>query len=376
MDALMGRKPVISPQVDSRNDEEMRKRLFAHLLAGESVIVIDNILGEFDSPSLAAMLTSEDYSDRVLKESRTEAVPTSTLVLLSGNNMVLRGDLPRRVYRCRIDPGLENPHKREFDFDPLAVVQDHRQVLVAAALTLMKGYFATQQAARIGRGRLASFELWDDAIRQPICWLASLQKEGLLPTGVTLEGEVFPELTDPMQAIDEAVKDDPMRSQLGRLLQAWAAIVGCGMGRSTTLTVSQLTTAADVARRQKPGVIRTPSDNDETCLYDVLFEIGGGSLTNGINNRSLGRRLASFKDRVTGVLCLRAGPERQNTSTWWVEEIGGGFGGLSGILPSDTRENTSSETPLVNEKKPTKSTKPTSLRVLTGKRSVLAKKVA
>ncbi|MEA5098528.1 MAG: hypothetical protein VB032_08345, partial [Burkholderiaceae bacterium] len=151
---LKGDSPTISPQPDARSDEEMRKRVFAVLLTGSGTIVIDNIIGEFDSPSLAAALTSEHYSDRVLGKSRSETVPTNALVLVSGNNLILKGDLPRRILKCRIDPRTETPHQREFHFDPVEVIRENRQQLVAAALTLIRAYLQQKPVERIGAGRM------------------------------------------------------------------------------------------------------------------------------------------------------------------------------------------------------------------------------
>jgi hypothetical protein len=78
-------------------------------------------------------------------------------VLLSGDNLTLKGDLPRRFLKCRIDPHIENPHQRHFDFDPIEVVTSYRQHLVDAALTILKAAFNRGGDPRLGKGRMASF---------------------------------------------------------------------------------------------------------------------------------------------------------------------------------------------------------------------------
>jgi hypothetical protein len=339
--ALAGTVPAMSPQPDSGHDEELRKRLFASLLAGSTVIVIDNIVGEFDSPSLATLVTSETYSDRILGKSRNGTVPSNALVLLSGNNLVLKGDLPRRFLKCRIDPQTESPHQRQFDFDPVSVVTTYRHHLVDAALTILKAAFNRGLDPRIGKGRMASFEVWDDLVRQAVCWLALLQAEGKVPKGALASGEKYPSLVDPMQAVTEAVQSDPARSQLGRLLNAWAAEVGTGSARETTVTTRQLEQVRQPMSAMAPG--SSAADRPET-LYEVLRSLApmpGG----GINNRALGKLLSKVKDQICGGYRLKTGPSRQGAITYWVEDLRGNgeFGESREFVPTASRKKSKSK---------------------------------
>ena len=95
-------------------DEEIRKRLLAIGRRASTVCIFDNVSGAFTSDSLCAWLTSELFGDRLLGISQDTTVPTKTLMLLTGNNLTLKGDLCRRVLLCRIDPKMKNPHKRSF----------------------------------------------------------------------------------------------------------------------------------------------------------------------------------------------------------------------------------------------------------------------
>jgi hypothetical protein len=153
--ALMtGEIPIPMPATPD-NEEETRKRLFASLLAGDRVVFWDNVKGIFDSPALAAFLTSERYRDRVLGKSETPTVPNAALVVLSGNDLTLAGDMPRRILVSRIDPAMERPYTREFDFDPLAICLGARERMVAAALTLLRGWLSSG-LERLGKGNFAS----------------------------------------------------------------------------------------------------------------------------------------------------------------------------------------------------------------------------
>ena len=43
----------------------------------------------------------------------------AVLVLATGNNLILHGDLSRRFLVAHVDPHTERPELRRFDFDPV-----------------------------------------------------------------------------------------------------------------------------------------------------------------------------------------------------------------------------------------------------------------
>lgn len=315
---LSGTMPVMSPHPGSSGEQELRKAIFAMLLEGRRVIVFDNVIGEVDSPSLAAVYTSPYYSDRILSKSRTGTAPTNALILMSGNNITLKGDLPRRVLKCRIDPKTETPHQRSFSFDPAAMVREHRQQIVAAALTIINAFNTLGKGVALGKGRTASFEMWDDTIRQTICWLADLQKRGLLPSGSTPDSHACPRLVDPLDAIADAIAVDPDLLQLGRLLDAWSSTIGTGYVNGNKMTVKELVKAHGQHKSAPQG----SSVPDCPTLSEVVIEIAGIPRTSEISNKKLGTYFAAHADRVLHGRTLRKGKPYQGASTWWVEEVG------------------------------------------------------
>jgi len=314
---LSGTTPVMSPHPGSSGEQELRKSLFAMLLEGRKVIVFDNVIGEVDSASLAAVYTSTTYSDRILGKSKSGTVPTNALILMSGNNITLKGDLPRRVLKCRIDPKTEKPHLRSFDFDPANMVREHRQQIVSAGLTLIYGFLTLGKSLALGTGCTASFEDWDRTIRQTVCWLADLQKSGLVPTGQTPDGLVCPRLVDPLEAIADAVSVDPDLMQLGRLLEAWAINIGTGCTNATKVTVKSLVKDHGCRNLNNQGV----TDPERQTLGDVLMEIAGIPRSYELNNKKLGSYLASHADRVLRGRAIRQGKPYQGAATWWLDDV-------------------------------------------------------
>ena len=199
--------PSIYPH--TTEEPEVRKRLLSALLAGTSGIIWDNVLGSFDSPSLAAFLTSSTYSDRILGVSRSATLPNRVLVAITGNNLTPAGDMVRRVLTARIDPHTDAPHAREFDLDPLVYVREHRDELVVAVLTLVRGWLTSDASA--GPGRMASFEDWNDLVRDTVAWI-----------GRDIAPGVY---ADPMEAVTRALGNDPELEALSELLEAMEAVV-------------------------------------------------------------------------------------------------------------------------------------------------------
>jgi hypothetical protein len=199
-----GRSPDIWPHTHGRDDEETRKRLFTALRTGGRALIWDNVTGIFDSASMAAFITAAAMVDRVLGKSESIRIPNRALLIVTGNNLHLAGDLPRRVIVCRIDPETDQPFARRFDLDPLAHVLEHRMEMLAAACVLIRARFT--HAGPLAEGRLASFEHWDDMVRQTVVWADS-----------TLRPRAF---GDPMDLVRAAQASDPDADALAALLEA------------------------------------------------------------------------------------------------------------------------------------------------------------
>lgn len=146
---------------EAKDDEEWRKRISAALLAGSTIVALDNIERRLESASLAAVLTTDIWSDRLLGTNELIRVPNRATWIATGNNLRLGADLPRRCYWIRIDAGIARPWMRtNFQhMDLLAWVGERRGDLLAALLTLARAWFAAgQPVANVPR--LGSFEEW------------------------------------------------------------------------------------------------------------------------------------------------------------------------------------------------------------------------
>jgi hypothetical protein len=282
------------------DEEELRKRLLSALRGGKPVLLLDNIRGSFGSSSLEAMLTSPVYTDRVLGSSQMLSLPVSALILISGNNFQPSGDLWRRLLTCRIDAKTEAPELRSFDLKPFAYCIDNRHGMVAAALTLLRGFVASG-SPRATSGRLASYEEWDDRVRQAVLWLGM---QGILPVSVA----------DPVDVIERAKRSEPERMKLAAVLRAVHALYGDGRWRTAELMQVATTGEKDNAPTGGPITIKT-AQSDALC--SALLEVAGDR--GAINPKMLGRWI----ERKAGLHCegvwFRKAGIRSGNNLWRVE---------------------------------------------------------
>lgn len=166
-----GVEPGMSPYTD--DGEELRKVLFAALIAGDSTIVLDNVPNgaKVRAPILCGFTTAAVYSDRRLGASERLTLPNRCGVLLTGNNITPAGDLARRCLVVRLDVNAETARGRQFAIANLkSYVAAHRPQLLADALTVLLAYAQTGYAAGIPKP-LESFEQFSRVARDPLVWL-------------------------------------------------------------------------------------------------------------------------------------------------------------------------------------------------------------
>lgn len=278
------------------SDEERRKTIFALLRAGTGCITFDNVSGVLSGDAIDQALTSASYSSRVLGESRAETVPNRAVTQFTGNNLETGGDTNRRVLRCRLDARIERPYQRQFEFNPAQVIEANRPQLVAAALTVIRGYLMTARR----KGSLASFEDWDELVRNCALWCAQLQTEI--------------ELGDPVDSIIEADKADTTKGVVVDFLKAWHGWFG-----SELVTAAQVVAATD----------HQPSDSEqETWKRSALSGALYGAVRAGKTGKSgvldaneLGYWLRPKRDVVVGGMRLERSKNRENTVEWRVLQV-------------------------------------------------------
>lgn len=272
-----GHKPAMMSQ--GKSPEEDEKRLSSVLMAGDAILVIDNCDRPLGGDALCTILTQEVYRARVLGKSETPELMTNVLVMATGNNLTIEGDLGRRTLICRIDTGAERPDEISHSFNAHEEVLRERPKLVAAALTILIAYARSDEKVQLRP--MGSFEQWNP-VREAIVWLDE---------------------EDPAITRHRIIADDPRKNELAELLQTWRTAVG-----GEAVTIAEIGKRADGA----PG-------NRVTGLRDMLSEMTYGR---SFNAKSIGRVLMRHKDRVVGGLVLRAIDDPSKAKRYMVEELG------------------------------------------------------
>jgi hypothetical protein len=157
---ITGTNAVMQP-APSRDEEELRKLLTAVLSAGYPLSIFDNAAFRIESPNLARAVTAATWSDRILGQSKTIDLPQQTVWVITGNNITLGGDIPRRSYWIRLDAKEPQPWQRTgFKIANLQEwILERRPELVAALLTVARSWYAAGKPAG-GAQVLGSFEEW------------------------------------------------------------------------------------------------------------------------------------------------------------------------------------------------------------------------
>ncbi len=265
--------PTIAP---GRSDEELDKRFDAMMLSGVGVILIDNVIRPLESAAISTSLTHDDFCARVLGESRNVVVPADVLIMATGNNLVLRGDLQRRSLEARIDPGVENPEQREFEFNALVRVRHRRPELVSAALILQRAFLASGDRIA-GLKPMGSFEVWSRRVREALLWAGA--------------GDPY--------ATNATIKEHDIEDQVfDRLLVGWQAHIGL----SQAITVKELISYAA----------------PHPTVWDCLLEVAANRQRDAVEPQRLGIWLNAYRDRMSGRLRLiKAGQDRYSKVALW-----------------------------------------------------------
>jgi hypothetical protein len=151
-----------APENLPENEEELRKKITALLVRGDTLVLFDNVSHFITSDVLCAVLTAGAWSDRVLGLSKLVTVPQRATWSLTGNNVQVGRDMLRRVYRIRIDTGVEHPERRSgFRHPDLEQhVVEQRGELLGAALTIWLAWNLADRPQAPERPVMGGFQPW------------------------------------------------------------------------------------------------------------------------------------------------------------------------------------------------------------------------
>jgi hypothetical protein len=244
------------------DEDELRKRITSLVLAGDRLVLFDNLVGRFGNAVLDAALTGTSWKDRVLGANRMAEGPLYMTWYATGNNVAIAADTARRVCHIRFESPEEHPERRQGFHHPnlLAWVGEHRARLLVAALTILRGYCAAGRPD-IGLPAWGSYEGWSALVRNAVVWVR------------------MPDPGETRLLLQEQA--DVVAESMSALLQCWEQMDPDGRGF----------TAAEVIQicKDPPAGLAGLS----TDLRDALE-----SLLGRLDARALGTKLRSYRRRV------------------------------------------------------------------------------
>jgi hypothetical protein len=270
-------------------EEELEKILFAALRSGQGTIIFDNCRSgmALKSDKLAKFLTAEVFQGRILGLSELATLPSNALVLLTGNNVMLEGDMASRVVELYLDAHDERPDQRTFKRNIIEWTTDNRASIVEKALTIIKAYLDCGAPATSGKA--TRFPTWDMMVRRAIVW-----------SGGEDIGAKF----------DRAHDLDPSLAQLREVMRTWRPALG-----------DEPITAGGIAAKVDSG---SADFSDAVIEFRKalcsLLGIRSGAVIDGT---LLSKRLARYASRpLNGMRIVNRHDKGKNQMAWQIETIG------------------------------------------------------
>lgn len=149
------------------DDNEQRKVITSAFREGHSVLLFDEA-HQLEGASFSRALTSHTYQDRILGSSAIAEFPNNRTWISLGNQVQIKGDMARRVYRVRLEYNGSRPESRPANSfrhaDLRQWATDNRAQLVRACLILVRAWYALGQPQAQLPFRMGSFEKWQEIL--------------------------------------------------------------------------------------------------------------------------------------------------------------------------------------------------------------------
>jgi hypothetical protein len=269
------------------SDDEQRKVITSILCEGSTIILIDNALSAIGGGPIDALTTGDQWFDRPLGRTEMLSFTNRVTFVVTGNNLALKGDTPRRCLRLRLEAKDEHPDQRDgFKYPNLIEhVLKHRSRLLRATVILLVAYIC-EGRAQLKPPKWGGFEGLCELVCGAIRWAR------------------MPDPTLGRILIDDTT--DPARQELVDLLLAWNEMDSDGRG----------VTSSVIARR-----LQLDSNG---IAYPHFREFFMDKTRHVMKPGQIGAKLNKYKGRVIGNsrLMKRTDTER-NVGIWFVENLGG-----------------------------------------------------
>jgi hypothetical protein len=280
----------------AHDSDEMRKKITALAIAGDRMILLDNLEGLFGNDALDRALTTTRWKDRILGKSEEVELPLIPAWYATGNNVQVAADTLRRIIHVRLDCLDEHPEDRTgFKHDDLlAWIAANRGRLFCAALTILSAYLRSGRPSQ-NLKPFGSFEGWSHVVREAVVWVG---------------------LSDPcLTRTKLAESADTTIDARGQLIAAWQQYDWSGSG----IVVSDLLNTLYPPQRE-----HALNDEASVAMRMALENLVGCPPGKVPTPKQVGNRLRQFRRRVVDGCYLDANPKRGKKGMVWHLRATGG----------------------------------------------------
>ncbi|MGB0716811.1 MAG: hypothetical protein ACPGXK_13090 [Phycisphaerae bacterium] len=285
---VLGREmPVSSYAHDS---DELRKKLTAIALAGDQMVLFDNLNGVFGNDTLDRALTSSRWKDRILGRSEEVDLPLLPAWFATGNNVQVGADTLRRIIHIRLDCLNERPEGRSGFRHPNLIkhIDQNRSQLLMDGLTILSGYLRTERTP-YSLEPFGSFEGWSDVVRRAVVWVG-------LPDPCLTRGKL-------------SESADTSAEAFANLIHALTDYQPASSGFTVAGLLGQLYPCSDEQNSFDPVTAN---------LRVAIEEFANSPTGESPKPKVVGNRLRRFRRRVVNGLYLDENPQRTKRGRVWM----------------------------------------------------------
>lgn len=301
---------VTSTGRENYGDDELEKRLTSSMLAGDTVLSLDNMETPLSGQLLCQLLTQSSVKLRIFGKLLNIETPVTTSFFATGNNLIVAGDLTRRVLVGVFNVDAERPELREFDFNPLDMCRSKRAELIQGVLIMIRAYLGRGDDGFVPPPPLGSYELWSRFVRNTLIWLG---------------------LDDPVLVLDNVRENDPFLDKLKTMVFAWEGLFG---DKDVMLSDAVMAAEEQWPNTEPGGAVWKNGD-----LREAMMGVAG--VGRGISLERLGKWLTRNNERlVNGRKFVKVIGRRK--ATWQLvgadpvlEQGGGDSEGVGGLMGDD-----------------------------------------
>ena len=273
------------PRMSQALDEtEENKRLLGLAVAGDPVVLIDNVSAPLGNGALDRALTGTAIRDRWLGGNRIVTAPWNCMLVVTGNNLQLVGDTTRRALPIRLESPEERPEERSGfrHADVKRWAQQNRGRLVGAALGILAAHL--RQGVTERPRPWGSFEGWSDVVRGAV-----------MACG----------LPDPCNGRAELIAVDSEAETARALIDGLTAL------HATT------TSAAKTVKELVAATAGAPLPPALEGLRDTLAMFGGGGPPDARTTHRIGNALRRYRGRVVSGRRLASAATVGGSARWY-----------------------------------------------------------